>query len=434
MFRKCFVVLMALLICVCMIGCADNNAPETNDANSTTASVEGVSETESSFESEPSEPEVSQEESSEFSSKEETSSAESKPQEKKQPTATTPASSQGSGEYHYNTNTDIEDNVFLDALVYTGYNIKKHRSDGNMWVYILAAQKRGLGYLSDITYGGGCMGYETKNGKPDLDAFKRGGLVCASYVTYVYFNYLPNVAGIDTSVLTTPGNSHLAHAWYLAAKDWVKKGYSKYISFNASLGGGNHTVFKAAETIPIGSIIMFKDFKDRTNPNADHGTHVCVYAGYKNGYHWVTHVGNANGPEFCAIERMSCGPDPQWPLAVITTPSNIRFSAMLQVTATDENGAPVKDATIQLKHTKTGAQTALGKTDENGVITKEGLKYGECVLIVTAPAGYTADTTQQNINLTTASNSANKVTIKFKKIPTPTTSDPSDSQNSNSSD
>lgn len=427
MFRKCSALLLILALSVTLIGCADEDKSSADATESTTTSIESVSEIESTVESEPDEPEVSEEESSQASSKEETSSVASKPAEKKQ---TAPAPTQSSGEYHYNSNTDIEDNIFLDAMIYTGYNIQKHRSDGNMWVYILAAKKRGLGYLSDITYGGGCLGYETKNGKPDLDAFKRGGLVCASYVTYVYFNYLPNVAGIDTSSLTTPGNSHMAHDWYLAAKDWVKKGYSKYISFTASLSG-NITNFKSSESIPIGSIIMFKDFKYRTDPNADHGSHVCIYAGYKNGYHWVTHVGNANGPEFCAIERMSCGPDPQWPLAVITTPSNIRFSAALQVTATDENGAPVKDANLQLKYTKTGAQTSLGKTDPNGTLIKEGLKYGECVLTVTAPAGYTAETAQQTVTLTTASNSTNKVTVKFKTVPAPATPESTDSQGDN---
>ena len=60
--------------------------------------------------------------------------------------------------YQYNTNIDIEDNVFLDSMIYTGYNIKKHRADGKMWVYILAAKKRGLGWLSDITYGAGSSG------------------------------------------------------------------------------------------------------------------------------------------------------------------------------------------------------------------------------------------------------------------------------------
>ena len=60
-----------------------------------------------------------------------------------------------------NLKMNINDNVFMDSLIYTGYNIKKHRRDNLMWVYVLASQKRGKGWLSDIGYGGGSSGYET---------------------------------------------------------------------------------------------------------------------------------------------------------------------------------------------------------------------------------------------------------------------------------
>ena len=217
------------------------------------------------------------------------------------------------------SNTDPEDNDFLDALVYTGYNLAKHRSDGLMWVYILCADKPHRNWLSNITYGGGCSGYETTaDGKPNIARFEQGGLVCASYATYVYFNYLPNVVGIDTSALDRPERSYDANCWYIAGQKWVQKGYSRYIEWTAK-ESGTRTIFTPAEPIPIGSLMLMTDFKNRNN----HCTHICLYAGYKNGYHWVTHVGNSNGPEFCAMERMSCGPDPQWPLKVITTPNGI---------------------------------------------------------------------------------------------------------------
>ena len=427
MFRKLLGFFLILCLCFGLIGCGKKKVTtkKNNTSSPTTGSESVIEESEPVEPTESSEPE---EESSKPKPKPKTSSV-------KSTVSTTPKTvvqpaKQISVGYRYNTNTDINDNVFLDALIYTGYNITKHRNDGNMWVYILAENKRGLGYLSDITYGGGCTGYETKNGKPDLVAFKRGGLVCASYATYVYFNYLPNVAGISTGSLTKPTDPHLAHDWYMAASNWVKKGYSEFISFTASLGAANHTVFQASKSIPIGSIIIFKDFKDRNNSKANHGTHVCIYAGFKNGYHWVTHVGNKNGPEFCAIERMSCGPDPQWPLAVITTPSNIRFAAMLKVTVADENGTPVKGVSLSLKQTSTNATTSLKKTDAKGVSKKEGLKYGKYVLTVTPPKGYTIDKKTKNITLTTASNSANSVKITIKKIPEPSTPSSTSSEES----
>lgn len=214
---------------------------------------------------------------------------------------------------------NLETNPFFDALVYTGYNIEKHRSDGLMWHYVLAANKRGKGWLSNITYNGGSEGYETgEDGLPDISFFERNGLVCASYATYVYFNYLPNVAGIDTFELAKPEKAYNANDWYVAAKDWVEKGYSESIDFEATLKGG-FIDFDEAEEIPIGSIIAFCDAKNKS----DYCSHIVIYAGYENDYHWVFHVGNENGPEFCSVERMHFGPDPQWPIAVITTPTQV---------------------------------------------------------------------------------------------------------------
>ncbi|MBR3844502.1 MAG: hypothetical protein IKM39_03230, partial [Clostridia bacterium] len=192
----------------------------------------------------------------------------------------------GSGnrkQFGHNTNLDIEDNVFMDALLYTGYNMEKHRADGNMWIYILSERKRGLGYLSNITFNGGSTGLETTpQGLPDIKAFEKGGLVCASFATYVYFNYLPNVAGIDTSFLTKPERTYNAHSFYTAAKDWVKKGYTYTIPFEVSRTSYDYIIFKPKEEIPIGSIIAFQD--DRKHDGK--GSHITVYAGYKNGMHW----------------------------------------------------------------------------------------------------------------------------------------------------
>ena len=326
--------------------------------------------------------------------------------------ATNKVNASKNNNFKYNSNTDINDNVFLDSLVYTGYNLKKHIADGNMWVYILASRKRGLGYLSDIGYAGGSTGYETKNGKPDIKAFERKGLVCASFVTYVYFNYLPNVAGIDTSSLTKPNKSYSANDWYIAAKNWVKKGYSKTISFKASKTSSGYINFKPSENIPIGSLMFCCDAKNRS----DYCSHVSIYAGYKNGYHWVYHVGNQNGPEFCAMERMHFGPDPQWPINIITTPKNIRMEAALEITVKDDSAKPIKGVKFSLKNLKTGKTVDLGKTNAKGVIVKENLSYGKYQLIQTAVKGYESKKLTQNIELTTKNNSYNKISITNTKI------------------
>lgn len=310
-----------------------------------------------------------------------------------------------------NLKMNINDNVFMDSLIYTGYNIKKHRRDNLMWVYVLASQKRGKGWLSDIGYGGGSSGYETKNGKPNISQFERGGLVCASYVTYVYFNYLPNVAGINTSMLDKPKRSYDANEWYIAAKKWVKKGYSETIGFTANRTPSNFISFKANKKIPIGSVIAFCDARNKS----DHCSHVCIYAGYKNGYNWVYQVGNSNGPEFCAIERFHFGPDPQWPIKVFSTPKNIRFTPSLKVTIKDNKGKNVKGVKLTLKNLETKKSVKLTSTDSKGISLKEGLDYTKYQLTVTAPKGYTLKNNKKTIKLNAKNNSVNNLKIVLQK-------------------
>ncbi|MBE6810853.1 MAG: hypothetical protein E7521_07360 [Ruminococcaceae bacterium] len=323
-------------------------------------------------------------------------------------------------DYNYNSNMSYDNNVFLDALKYTGY-----KTDPAMWGsygnYVLCSQKRGRGWLSEITYdnSGSATGYETNaQGLPDIHYFtyrsngSKRGLVCASYVAYVYFNYLPNVAGIDTSMLPKAGDPVLANEWYIAAKKWVDLGYSRYINYTANDGGSIYQDLKITpeEEIPIGSLIFLCDWYNRTNWS----THVSIYAGKVNGYHWVTHVGNENGPELCAIERMNRLPHPQWMLAIITPPSNIRFSPAVEVTVKDENGKPMKDVEISVKRISNGVVTNLGKTDANGKVNGEGFSYGEYEIIQKTPSGYTCAHSTQKVSLTTKNNSLNAVTFTNK--------------------
>ena len=114
----------------------------------------------------------------------------------------------------------------------------------------------------------------------------------------------------------------------------------------------------------------------------------------------------------CAVERMLYGPEAQWPLMVVTTPKNIRMAAMLEVELKDDNSAPVAGVSFSLKSKETGKTITLGKTDKNGKLTKECLKYGEYTLIQTSvPNGYTVSNKNTTIKLTTKNNSKNTVKI-----------------------
>ncbi len=365
----------------------------------------------------PQEPTSSEEETS----SEENASSEDAPVSSEQPTTSSkvePVVPQKpvtpNTDFQYNSNMSYDNNVFLDALKYTGY-----KTDPRMWGsyknYVLCSQKKGLGWLSNITYDdyGRSKGYEvTANGMPDIHYFEQKGLVCASYVAYVYFNYLPNVAGIDTSMLPKADNPVLANDWYKAAKQWVNLGYSRYIDFTASDNGSIYQDLKLTvnEEIPIGSLIFLNNWYNRT----DWSTHVSIYAGKVNGYHWVTHVGNENGPEMCAIERMNRLPHPQWMLAIVTPPSNIRFAPAVEVTVKDDNGKPMKDVEISVK-SASGTVTSIGKTDANGKVTKEGLSYGKYEIIQKLPSGYTSDASTKTVTLTTKNNSLNTISFVNKK-------------------
>lgn len=316
------------------------------------------------------------------------------------------------GNYKYNTNLDIEDNVFMDALVYTGYNLEKHRADGKMWIYILARYKRGYGWLSNITFNGGSSGYEvTSDGKPNIKAFEKGGLVCASYVTYNYFNYLPNVAGIDTSMLPRPESSVNANDWYKAAKKWIELGYSYSITFDARTTSSGYIDFKPHQDIPIGSILIFRS----ADHNRDYGNHAVVYAGYKNGNHWVYHVGNKNGPEMCAVERMMFGPDPVFPIYIISTPSVARLSAVLDVNVKDSDGNAVGNVAVTLKNKSTSEVINAGVTNANGKISIDKLSYKEYEVSVNVPDTYLCESSVKSVKLTPQNNSLSSLNFTFNK-------------------
>jgi len=312
--------------------------------------------------------------------------------------------------------TTVDNNIFMDSLIYTGYNMDKHRADGRMWEYILSANKRGLGYLSDISYGGGSSGYETNaDGKPDIAYFEKGNLVCASYVTYVFFNYLPNVAGIDTSALTRPAKSINAHSFYVAAQDWVEKGYCEYIDFDYQVLGpiGNGFIeFQSSREIPIGSLVILANPKESMTA----GSHVTIYAGHVNGYDWLYHVGTKNGPEMTAIQRMNFGPNARWPIAVITPPNIIRFSPVLEIELVDKAGLPISGSEFILKHPTSGKEISLGVTDENGKLIRTDLSYGDFELVQIVPEGYSCQKTSNTIKISSVNNSYNTIRIVNTKI------------------
>ena len=286
---------------------------------------------------------------------------------------------------------EMLDNVYLDALEYTGYKVQAQKNDGTIFKKYGSSA---TAYGSNISYGLTKYGTETvtKSGTatglaPDISGFESSGLCCASYVSYVYYNYLPNIAGISTSYVAKPSNPRSASSYNTAANDWVSAGNARRISFTQDSDGDN---FKPSEEIPIGSLIVFKHI-----PTGDIA-HVAIYAGYYNGTHFVTHVGNDRGPEISTIVGMSKGDYPEAVVQVVV-PQFVEESGKIEVYKKDPNGKNLSGAYFLATNTETGEEFGIGPTNSDGyACTKEDVPYGTYKIVETVfPTDYTFSGTKE---------------------------------------
>ena len=170
------------------------------------------------------------------------------------------------------------DNIYLDALTYTGYKTEVQKADGS--IFKTYSGNAPASVRSGIGYGTGPSGLETvaadnKTGKaPDIARFKANGLCCASYVSYVYYNYLPNIARMDVSKIPQPTNPRSPISYNSAVENWVKSGGARRIAFTQGTNS-----FTPSEEIPIGSLIIFK------HKTTGEIAHLALYAGYYAGKH-----------------------------------------------------------------------------------------------------------------------------------------------------
>lgn len=194
-----------------------------------------------------------------------------------------------------NVPSNMLNNVFLNALEYTGYDVQKQISNGTIYKnYGSSGTPNSV--TSNIPYSLSAIasGLETTNsGKPNIRHFENYGLCCGSYVSYVYYNYLPNVAKISTSNLAQPYSKCSVESWETAIRKWIDNGTGKNISFTQNSNGSLRT----SSDIPIGSVVIFKSSGYRY-------AHVAVYAGYYNGKHFITHCGGDEGPCIQAIDSL----------------------------------------------------------------------------------------------------------------------------------
>lgn len=286
-------------------------------------------------------------------------------------------------------NSDIPDamldNVYLDALAYTGYNVQAQKNDGSIFVKYGSSVSDSI--RSNITYNQGPSGLETvadsstvSGQAPNIAKFESYGLCCASYVSYVYYNYLPNVAGIDTSDAPRPSNPRLAAGYYEKAQEWIAAGQARSISFSQNADGSG---FTPAEEIPIGSLICYRSMTE------DRIAHVAIYAGYYNGIHFVTHVGNDRGPEFSTINNAYKGSSPQ-AVALIAVPEFVEEEGRIEVYKKDTDGNNLAGAVFVATSVEDSSEKhIIGPTNSKGYASVEGVPYGDYIIKETVfPTNY----------------------------------------------
>ena len=276
------------------------------------------------------------------------------------------------------------DNIYLDALTYTGYKTDVQKADGS--IFKTYSGNTPTPVRSGIGYGIGPSGLETvaadnKTGKaPDIARFKANGLCCASYVSYVYYNYLPNIARMDVSKIPQPANPRSPISYNSAVENWVRSGGARRIAFTQGTNS-----FTPSEEIPIGSLIIFK------HKTTGEIAHLALYAGYYAGKHFVTHVGNERGPEISTVEGMSKGSYPEVVTQVVV-PKIGEPLGTISVHKTDENGKPLAGAKFKVTMAEHPEYSFLiNPTDENGNAKMNmGLPYGKYILTeIEFPEGYT---------------------------------------------
>lgn len=305
---------------------------------------------------------------------------------------------------------EMLDNVYLDALAYTGYDVQGLKDNGQIFKKYGSMVADSI--LSNISYDTGFANEGTEtvadsstvSGKaPNLARFEKYGLCCASYCSYVYFNYLPNIVGMDTSDYIRPTNLKSSGAWSTAAQKWVDSGLAREIKFKQSSDG---KTFTTDEEIPIGSLIVF----------TASGTvsHVGLYAGKYNGKNFITHVGNSRGPEIITLEGLSKNGAAELVSSVIV-PEIIEENGVIEVYKKDTNGKALSGAVFVATHKETGTQYKIGPTNSKGyAVSQERLPYGTYTVKETVfPTNYQASGKSE---WTVTVNSSNKGTVTINAV------------------
>lgn len=302
-------------------------------------------------------------------------------------------------------------NDVLDALSYLGYNVQWLKDNGVLYDnrYIAGALANNASHvLTDIGYSSSVWpdGNETVADSstatglaPNVSRFESYGLCCASFVAYYYTNYLPNIKGVDTSIVTNAVmeegyDAASDHSYLISVGTWLDamnelantegSGVTRYTSAStayANLEPGDLIIFRSNDGTAWAHCAIYLGRASLYSGTANYGT-----------YTFIAHVGNRRGPEISVAEYMNWeGGDKEsvpyywyhidWPDPL----------GDIEVYKKDGNGNALAGAQFLATNTETGKYFNIGPTDENGYAStgKNVVPYGTYKVVETVfPKGY----------------------------------------------
>lgn len=334
------------------------------------------------------------------------------------------------------TTSEMMDNYVLDAMEYLGFRMDDFKASGNMYT------EEGKTYSPDIRYDdkswgdkveGTLRGLETttdpKTGAtvPDKAKIEDYGLVCASYTSYYYLNYLPNVKGKDVSAFKedmqywkdkTGLSWQGAWLWRYALEkisadsdgSVTRIYYARYNAKETDKYGnkvGKKPTADDYAKMEVGDIVTFgyeDTLEDGTKKEAF--SHVGIYLGEKNSKHWMSHCvprsytdssGKTHNVSivFGTVEGMYYDGGPK-PASIVTgvyrlkDNEHVDKTGMIEIYKKDPNGKVLAGATFKATETATGETYYIGPTDDEGYAYRKDIPFGTYKIVETVfPEGYT---------------------------------------------
>ena len=343
---------------------------------------------------------------------------------------------------------EMQDNAILRALEYTGYDVQYLKDNGYLYVQQYTGSSI-LNYaphvLSDIGYweSGACPNGDetvkdssTVSGKaPKISYFESNGLVCASFVTYYLCNYLPNIEGVDTSMIYEQAKEYGADSryedvYYLTTVSLWKRTLDTLANQTGSGVTKYTNAEKAYQNLVPGDVIVFS--------NDGNLKHIAIYAGTcdfystsgtnRGKYHFIIHVGNSRGPEISTVEYMgSAGAKSSYPTAWYHLDVNdvVEATGFIEVNKSDPDGNALAGAYFVATNQSTQDKFIIGPTNSKGYAKSGELPLGTYVVEETVfPEGYTSSgqtkwtvtLTEDTPNMTITINAVNKLIIGKARI------------------